>query len=98
MKSIKVTIMGRQFPLKVDEADEEMMYGIADFVDQRIRTYKKELANQSESIILTLACLSIAEELFQDRRNAAQQVQSPAPSFDAAPVNRLLREILAEIR
>lgn len=98
MKSIKVTILGRQFPLKVDEDDEEMMYQIADFVDQRIRTYKKELANQSESIILTLACLSIAEELFQDRRNGSQKAAASANAFDPAPVNRLLREILDELR
>lgn len=94
MKSIKVTILGRQFPLKVDSDDEETMYQIADFVDRRIKTYKKELATQNESVILILSCLSIAEELFKERMNRSEA--APGPDHDA--VNSLLREILQEIR
>lgn len=102
MKSIKVTIMGRQFPLKVEESDEELMYEIATFVDNRIRTYKKELTNQAEPTILILAGLSIAEELFKAKR----EFEGKAPSgssgsgtpADTSGLNDLLNEILVELR
>ena len=104
MKPIKVTIMGRQFPLKVEEGDEELMYEIATYVDNRIRSYKKELTNQAEPIIMILACLSIAEELFKAKRDhenssgIAPSVSSGERSVDTTGLNTLLNEILVELR
>jgi cell division protein ZapA len=103
MKSIKVTIMGRQFPLKVEESDEEQMYEIATYVDNRIRTYKKELTNQAEPVIMILACLSIAEELFKakqghDGSTDAAAVSSLPAAVDTTGLNNLLNEILVELR
>jgi cell division protein ZapA len=104
MKSIKVTIMGRQFPLKVEESDEDQMYEIATFVDNRIRTYKKELTNQAEPVIMILACLSIAEELFKAKQHQdgspmpSGAVSSDQPVADTSGLNALLNEILVELR
>jgi cell division protein ZapA len=104
MKSIKVTIMGRQFPLKVDEKDEEQMYEIATFVDNRIRTYKKELTNQAEPVIMILACLSIAEELFKAKQGhdgstvSSAGISAESASVDSTGLNNLLHEILVELR
>jgi cell division protein ZapA len=107
MKSIKLTIMGRQFPLKVDEKNEKQMYEIATFVDNRIRTYKKELSNQAEPVIMILACLSIAEELFRAKEGiddtdiaAVQRSSSTSEqvSADTSGINALLYEIIAELR
>jgi cell division protein ZapA len=104
MKSIKVTIMGRQFPLKVEEKDEEQMYEIATFVDNRIRTYKKELSNQAEPVIMILACLSIAEELFKAKQGVdtshmdSSYLAGEQASVDTSGLNTLLHEILVELR
>jgi len=104
MKSIKVTIMGRQFPLKVEESDEEQMYEIATYVDNRIRTYKKELTNQAEPVIMILACLSIAEELFKAKQDqdgtsfATAANTNEHPVVDTSGLNNLLNEILVELR
>ncbi len=104
MKPIKVTIMGRQFPLKVEESDEELMYEIATFVDNRIRTYKKELTNQAEPVIMILACLSIAEELYKAKRlqDGASPVEASSVAdqslADTSGLNALLNEILVELR
>ena len=103
MKSIKVTIMGRQFPLKVEDSDEELMYEIATFVDNRIRSYKKELSNQAEPLVLIIACLSIAEELYKTRRSTGDSAISPVSASNGDPahseaINTLLNEILAELR
>jgi cell division protein ZapA len=108
MKPIKVTIMGRQFPLRVEETDEQLMYEVAQFVDDRIRTYKNDLLNQSEPVVLILACLSIAEELFKAKEHSSSEpdlfnssgVRLPKTEsqVDLSGVNTLLKEILSEFR
>ena len=59
MKSIKITILGKQYPLKVEESEEEAMKRIAGYVDDKFRQYKKELNKQPDTTIMTLASLSI---------------------------------------
>lgn len=68
MKSIKVSILGKQYPLRVEESEEETMIRIAHYVDEKFKQYKKELTKQPESTVMVLAALSIAEELFEERR------------------------------
>ena len=96
MKSINVTVLGRQFPLKVSDGDEEMMYRIADFVDTRFEEFKKALSNQKDLTVLVLASLSIAEELFQERNKKANSNGSEEEIMER--VNSSLRSILNDIK
>ena len=68
MESIKVTILGKQYPLKVEPSEVETMMRISQYVDEKFRQYKKELNKQPETTVMVLAALSIAEELFEERR------------------------------
>ena len=68
MKSIKVTILGKQYPLKVDESEEQLMLTISKYVDEKFQLYKNQLVKQPESTVMVLAALSLAEELFEERR------------------------------
>ena len=68
MKSIKVTIFGRQYPLKIEEHEEQLMIKISKYVDDKFNMYKNQLSKQPETNIMTLAALSLAEELFEERR------------------------------
>ncbi|HKI46975.1 MAG TPA: cell division protein ZapA [Balneolales bacterium] len=95
MKSIKVTVLGRQYPLKVDDSDVEPMYEIAQYVDQRLRTFKNELINQPETTVMVLACLSLAEELFHERQKKSAGDTADEAYFDASDK---LSELLAEIK
>lgn len=72
MQSLKVSILGRQYPLKVEDTDVDMMTEIAGYVDDRLNTFKNELVNQPETTVLVLTCLSLAEELFLERRKNSQ--------------------------
>lgn len=67
MQSIKVTILGRQYPLKIPDDEVETMQHIARFVDEKLRLYRQEFSKQPETTIMVLACLSVAEELFETR-------------------------------
>lgn len=68
MKAIKVTILGKQYPLRVEDSEEKNMTRIAHYVDEKLKQYKKELSKQPESTVMVLTALSIAEELFEERQ------------------------------
>ncbi len=95
MKSIKVTILGKQYPLKVADDEVENMQQIAEFVDEKFRLYRRELSQQPESTIMVLAALSIAEELFEARRNVNQSVENENRLMES--VNYSLEKLLEEI-
>ncbi|PWN07527.1 cell division protein ZapA [Rhodohalobacter mucosus] len=67
MQSIKVTVLGKQIPLKVEDSEVENTRKIAQYVDDKFKTYRNQLSNQPDSTIMILACLSIAEEVFELR-------------------------------
>lgn len=67
MQSIKVSILGKSYPLRVEEDQAEAMQEIAEYVDQLFREYRNHLKNQPETTAMVLSCLRIAEELHQTR-------------------------------
>lgn len=95
MKSIKVTILGKQYPLKVAESEVENMQQIAQFVDEKFRLYRRELNKQPESTIMVLAALSIAEELFEARRKVNNSMEVENLLMES--VNNSLEKLLEEI-
>lgn len=96
MKSIKVSIMGKQYPLKVEDHEEESMMRICRFVDERFQTYRQQLNNQPESTVMVLAALSIAEELFEARQTHKDLEKNESELMDK--VNQSVERLLTEIR
>lgn len=96
MKSIKVTILGKQYPLKVEDHEEEAMLRICRFVDERFKTYREQLVKQPESTVMTLAALSIAEELFELRSSNNELEDSEEVLMER--VNHSLERLLKEIK
>lgn len=96
MKPIKVTILGKPYPLKVEEHEEEAMIRIARFVDERFKTYRQQLVKQPESTVMVLAALSIAEELFE-ARTANSDLENNEHML-MKRVNRSIENLLSDIR
>jgi len=96
MKSIKVNILGKQYPLKVEDSEEEAMKRIAQYVDEKFRQYKKELNKQPDTTIMTLAALSIAEELFEERKRNKELDQQGDEVLEN--VNKTLEDFIEEIQ
>lgn len=96
MKSIKVSILGKQYPLKVEEHEEENMLRICKFVDDRFQTYRNQLIKQPESTIMALAALSIAEELFEARQNTSDALKNEELTMER--VNASLERLIEEIK
>lgn len=96
MKSIKITILGKQYPLKVEDSEVETMMRISQYVDEKFRQYKKELNKQPDTTVMVLASLSIAEELFEERRRNRELNQQDDKVLQG--VNKSLESLIEEIR
>lgn len=66
-KSIRVSIMGREYGLRVQEDDEAHTRRMAASVDQRMQKFKEAHPEQAELTTAVMTALSLAEELFLQR-------------------------------
>jgi len=88
VQSIKVTILGKQIPLKVKESEVENTRRIATYVDEKLRLFRNKLNSQPDSTIMILTCMSIAEELFELRTELNKK---------SGRENKIMDEINSEI-
>ncbi len=95
MQAIKVTILGKQIPLKVEDGEVESMKRIANFVDEKFRMYRQELTNQPDSTAMILASLSIAGELFELRQEVSDFENSEGELMKH--VNSEIEKLMADI-
>lgn len=95
MKSVKITILGKQYPLKVEDSEVEAMMRIAQYVDEKFRQYKKELNKQPDTTVMVLAALSIAEELFEERKRNRELSQQEDKVLQN--VNKSLEKFVEDI-
>ncbi|MFO7800628.1 cell division protein ZapA [Rhodohalobacter sp.] len=95
MESIKVNIMGKQIPLRVEESEVENTRNIAQYVDEKFRLYRNQLSNQPDSTVMILACLSIAEEVFELRSKLQHQHDKESELMDH--VNKKLEDFVNEL-
>ena len=95
MKSIKVNILGKPYPLKVEDHEEETMVRICKYVDERFQTYRTQLVKQPESTVMVLAALSIAEELFEAKQNSNDMEKNETVLMQRvnASMERLIQDI-----
>ncbi len=98
MNSIKVTIFGKSYPLRVLPGEEKIMEDIAGFVDDRFKAFKKELGNHSEQTVMVLACLSIAEELFTLQRKMDELQNQGVQDEQLSEISERIRQILDDIK
>lgn len=95
IQSIKVSILGKQIPLKVEESEVENTRRMARYVDEKFKLYRNDLSNQPDSTIMILACLSLAEELFEARRKVEESENSKDQLMDQ--VNNQIEQLIEDI-
>ena len=95
MKPIKLHIYGKQIPLKVEDDQVDTMQSIAAYVDEKLKTYRSQLSNQPDSMVMILASLSIAEDLFRLREEIRNRKQEDEDRLKA--MNDLLEKTLDEL-
>ena len=95
MQPIKVTILGKQIPLRVRESEVENTRRIAAYVDEKFKLFRSQFSNQPDSTIMILACLSIAEELFELRTKLHETDEQENELME--DVNQQISKLLKEI-
>lgn len=95
MESIKVTILGKQIPLKVQSSEVENTKRIASYVDEKFKLFRSQFSNQPDSTIMILACLSISEELFETRAKLGKAKEVDSRMMDE--VNSELTKLIKQI-
>lgn len=95
MQSIKVSILGKQIPLKVKDGEVENMKQIADFVDEKFKLYRSKLTNQPDSTAMILASLSIAGELFELRKEIQETDHQESQLMDE--INSEIEKLISDI-
>jgi len=63
-KSIRVRILGRDYPLLVREDDETLTREMAGYVDAKMKSFKKAHPEQSDLVAAVVTALALAEDLF----------------------------------
>lgn len=95
MESIKVTILGKQIPLKVENTEVENTRRIAKYVDEKFKLFRNQFSNQPDSTIMILACLSITEELFELRTELNQTDEKESELMDQ--INEEISKLIQDI-
>lgn len=87
--------MGKQIPLKVEESEVESTRKIAQFVDEKFRLYRNQLSNQPDSTVMILACLNIAEEVFELRSKLQYQEDKESELMDQ--INHKIEDFIKDL-
>lgn len=87
--------MGKQIPLKVEESEVENTRKIAQFVDEKFRLYRNQLSNQPDSTVMILACLNIAEEVFELRSKLQYQEDKESELMDQ--INHKIEDFIKDL-
>lgn len=89
-KTIRVTVHGRTYPLRVAASDEAFTQEVAAMVDARVKAMVQQVPGHPDLTHAILAALSIGEELFTARqelahlRHLAEGADALADRLDAA--------------
>lgn len=94
MKSIRVTILGREYALRVREEDEAQTRDLARFVEERMRRFQKAHPEQAELTTAIITALALAEEL-HDLRAAYESTQNSLDAELDALADRLAEALPA---
>jgi len=88
MGQVVVEIGGRRYPLSCRDGDEAHLTALADSLAEKAEGLTETLGAMSESRLLLMAALMVADELHEARRGAPVPERRPAPA-DVAAQQRL---------
>jgi cell division protein ZapA len=63
MAQVTITINGRAYPVACNEGEEQRIAELARYVDDKVKTFAKDLGQIGEARLLVLAALVLADEL-----------------------------------
>ncbi len=83
MARVEISINHRKYPVVCDDGQEGRVQELAAFVDSRAQQIATAAPGSSDAIIMALTTLMVADELFEQRRQAGgKAAATPAPAND----------------
>ena len=73
-KLVHVRILGRDYAVRIPEAQEAEIRAVADGVDARLRAFKRAFPGQSDVVAAVMTALDLADEL-HTARNVPQRLK-----------------------
>jgi cell division protein ZapA len=75
---IRVTIFGKDYPIRTSLEDEDYVREIAAYVDAKMQKIQETMNISSTSKVAILTALNIADELFLEREDRQRQTADAA--------------------
>lgn len=95
MAQIHVTVAGKSYPLACAEGDEDRLYKLAAYVDSKTKDLTDKLGHVSETRLVLMAAVLIADELHDTMEDKGQQGLLHSLSED--DVAAVLNEVATEV-
>lgn len=87
-KSIRVTILDREYPLRVKAEEEARARTVAGRVEERMQAIRRRLPAEPDITIAVMAAMAIADDLY-----ATQTIEDEAHESAAAEINSMIESI-----
>jgi len=84
MSKLVVTLYGKEYNVNCDPGQEDRLAEIVRFVEKSMEKVAGGVGNTTESRLLMLTCLHLADELIDNRRRAEQTALENEDLFVAA--------------
>ena len=81
-KLIRVRVLGREYPLRVRIEDEANTRAFAAYVDMKMKAFRRDHPEQTETTTAVITALALAEELFAARSDTEHFHQSLSANLD----------------
>lgn len=73
MAQIHVTVAGKSYPLACAEGDEDRLHKLASYIDGKAKDLTDKLGHVSETRLILMAAVLIADELHESMESNGQQ-------------------------
>lgn len=82
-KSIRVTILDREYPLRVKEDEETRARNVAARVEERMQAIRRRLPAEPDLTVAVMAAMAIADDLYATRSIEEASHESAVAEIDA---------------
>ena len=74
--AITITVLGRQFPARVDSEEAAVIQEAAQSINAKMKAFKAEYKNQDDLNIAIMCCLDIMTEYLAQKTQTNRQVKT----------------------
>ncbi|MGE3770199.1 MAG: cell division protein ZapA [Bdellovibrionales bacterium] len=94
---VDIQLLGKPYAVACEAGEEKRLETLAGYVDSKLRTLAGSLSSATQERLFMLACLMLADEVFDLKSSTAHKAESEATEAAVAGAIESLTERLARI-